>query len=236
MAVLAHEGSEKIMYDVTAIPLGASTVDGYLARPDLLGSVPCVVVLHGEQGPLPYERALCRTLARHGYAAIAPDLFRGGKAGSETSRLTDSRALTDIGEVIEFLESEDTPWADPTNVVLLGYDAGGRLALSYASRNGSVGGVVTISGPLAVGSNGGLAAGDEIGRINGAVLGLYGAEDQGVSLEDIDAAQGLTNHGTWIVYESAGHDFIDSGSEEFDAGAEADALQRILSLLRAIFR
>ena len=235
MAVLAHEGSEKIMYDVTAIPLGASTVDGYLARPDLLGSAPCVVVLHGDRGPLPYERALCRTLARHGYAAIAPDLFRGGRFSPEGLPLSDARALTDIGEVIEFLDSEDTPWADPTSVVLLGYDAGGRLALSYASRNGSVGGVVTISGPLAAVSNRSLAARDEVGRINGAVLGLYGAEDQGVSLEDIDAAQGLTNNGTWIVYESAGHGFIDSGSEEFDAGAEADALQRILSLLRVIF-
>ncbi len=234
MAVLAHEGSEKIMFDVTAIPLGASTVDGYLARPDLLGSVSCVVVLHGDQGPLPYERALCRALARHGYAAIAPDLFRGGRLGSEGSALSEARALTDIGEVIEFLDSEDTPWADPTNVVLLGYGAGGRLALRYASRNGSVGGVVAVSGPLADGSDGSIS--DDVGRINGTVLGLYGAEDQSVSLEDIDAAQRVTNNGTWIVYDSADHGFIDSGSEEFDAGAEADALQRILSLLRTTFQ
>jgi carboxymethylenebutenolidase len=236
MAVMAHEGSEKIMFDVTAIPLGASSVDGYLARPDLLGSVPCVVVLHGQEGLLPYERALCRTLARHGYAAIAPDLFRGGQSRNERSQLTDSRALTDVGEVIEFLDSEDTPWADPTNVVLLGYDVGGRLALTYASRNGGVGGVISISGPLAAGSDGKLTAIEEVGRINGAVLGLYGAADPSVSLKDVDAAQSLTNNGTWIVYESAGHGFIDSGSEEFDAGAEADAVQRILSLLRAILR
>lgn len=236
MGVLAHEGSEKIMYDVTAIPLGASMVDGYLARPDLLGSAPCVVVLHGDRGPLPYERALCRTLARHGYATIAPDLFCGGRFGPEGLPLPGTRALTYIGEVIEFLDSEDTPWADPTNVVLLGYGVGGRLALSYASRNGSLGGVVTISGPLAAGPGGSLTASDEVGQINGEVLGLYGAEDQGVSMEEIDAAQGLTNSGTWIVYESAGHGFIDSGSEEFDAGAEADAVQRILALLRVIFR
>lgn len=233
MAVLAHEGSKTIMFDTIGIPLGAATVDGYLARPDMVGSLPCVVVLHGRDGSAPFERALCRTLARHGFAAVAPDLFRGGPPS--TTVLDDGRAVTDVGEVVEFLDSPSTPWASADNVVVIGYDVGARFALSYAARSTRVGAVVVISGPLSQAEGESFAAADEVSRINCPILGLYGIEDEQISLDEIDRAQADTADGTWVVYEGAGHGFMDDGKDGFDAGANADAVQRILALVGSNF-
>jgi carboxymethylenebutenolidase len=233
MAVLAHEGSKTIMFDTVGIPLGAATVDGYLARPDVVGSIPCVVVLHGREGSAAFERALCRTLARHGFAAIAPDLFRG-ESPSEGA-LDDGRALTDVGEVVEFLDSPSTPWASGDDVVVIGYDTGARLALAYAARSSRPGAVVSISGLLANTSVEGFAASDDVARVNCPILGLYGLDDPEVALAEIDQAQQASGTGTWIVYEGAGHGFMDDASDQFDDGANADATQRILALVGSTF-
>lgn len=229
MAVLAHEGSKTIMFDTIGIPLGAATVDGYLARPDVAGRIPCVVVLHGRDGSAGFERALCQTLARHGFAAIAPDLFRGDSP-SEWA-LDDSRAITDVGEVVEFLDSPSTPWASAEDVVVIGYDTGARFALAYAAKSSRPGAVVSISGPLAKTREQEFAASDEVPRVNCRILGLYGFDDTEVAIGEIDQAQADTGLGTWIVYEGVGRGFMDDGGDQYDAGASGDAIQRILALV-----
>ena len=71
MSVLKGEGDTVILYGETSVSTGASSYHGYLARPDLRGEWPTVVVT----APADTESTvadICRSLARNGIAAVAP--------------------------------------------------------------------------------------------------------------------------------------------------------------------
>lgn len=235
MAVLPHEGAYNILYRGYGLPVGSTFAEGYLARPDRIGRYPIVLVLPDIFGVGSHEKDLCRRLARHGYAALALDLYRGSGPPRDAdlddaieayAALPDRRALTDIDQAVAFVRSQDVDWALPDSVGLLGVDTGGRFALLYAADR-EVGAVVAVQAPL---------AGDEtrlhqvesvLPRLTVPTLGLYGGDDDLVPAEGVDVAQGLNRGGTWILYEGAGHGFLDADSPHYHAGASADALVRI---------
>ncbi len=71
MSVLSGEGSTVILYGSTSIVAGPRIVGGYLARPDLEGEWPTVIVVPPEDDISGSVKDLCRNLARHGFAALA---------------------------------------------------------------------------------------------------------------------------------------------------------------------
>ena len=60
------------------------------------------------------------------------------------------------------------------------------------------------------------------------MLGLIGRDDEVSPLEDVMAAREAAPHSQWVVYEGAGHDFLDDNEEGFDLGAFNDAIDRIV--------
>ena len=74
MTVLTGEGTTEIIYGTTSVPAGAMTHGGYLARPDLDGEWPTVLVFGPEPTPTSAIKGVCRRLARHAIAALAPDM------------------------------------------------------------------------------------------------------------------------------------------------------------------
>jgi len=74
VTVLTGEGTTEIIYGSTSIPAGAETLGGYLARPDLDGDWPTVLVFGPEPMPTSAVKAMCRRIARHAIAALAPEL------------------------------------------------------------------------------------------------------------------------------------------------------------------
>ena len=77
MSVLKGEGTHPILFGSTSIAVGTRIQGGYLARPDLTGEWPTIVVVASEWGVTSSTKDLCRKMARRGFAAIAPDLYRG---------------------------------------------------------------------------------------------------------------------------------------------------------------
>ena len=61
------------------------------------------------------------------------------------------------------------------------------------------------------------------------VLGLYGADDQLVSADSVDEAQRRNVTGTWLLYESAQHAFLDEAGPDYHEPSAADALSRVSS-------
>lgn len=237
MAVLAHEGTHTIIFGTMPIPIGSSLYDAYLARPDTSSPTPVVIVLHGIDGLDSTTKNLCRCFARHGFTTVAPDWFRGTgpKPGADEafraySRMSDTKILSLVDETIEWLASDDLNGPDTTAPVLIGLDLGGRLALLYAARNGSVGAVASVSGPLRGDEDRENRVADVIDVIGAPILGLYGQADDLIAGEDVDAAQAVTPNGQWILYEGVGHGFLDADDDGYDAGAEADALVRLVKL------
>ena len=74
MTVQLGEGTMEIIYGSISIPAGAQTLSGYLSRPDGEGLWPTVLLFGPEPLPLSSVKNICRVFARHGIAALAPDM------------------------------------------------------------------------------------------------------------------------------------------------------------------
>ncbi len=222
MAVMPHEGTHTIIFGTIPVPVGSALYDGYLARPDQGDPAPTVMVLHGTEGITPETKDLCRVLARQGWVVLAPDWFRGTAAA-----LADARAMSVIDEAVEFLASDDLPYADARRPAVVGVGIGARLGLLYADHNRSVSAVIAVEPTLDDVAN------DAVASIGAPVLGFFGADDESVEVDDVDALQAATPNGQWIVYEGVGAGFLDAGGDGYHAGAERDALARTVRVLGA---
>lgn len=241
VAVLPHEGTYNILFHSYAIPVGSGFRSGYLARPDQVGRFPAVVILPGIFGLRSFEKDLARQLARHGFVAISFDPYPSpltsdatlDEAVSAYSALDDRRALTDIDRAIDFAIEGASDFTVGGPVGMVGVDTGGRFGLLYAADRHRLAGLVAIHAPLAGDEQRMLTVRDALERILIPVLGLYGANDEHIPSEGVDVAADLNPSGQWIVYEAAGHGFMDPDSDLFQSGAASDASSRIPKFLSA---
>jgi dienelactone hydrolase len=74
---------------------------------------------------------------------------------------------------------------------------------------------------------------DMLNHVAVPVLGLYGSADQLIAAETVDAAQDRNQNGQWLLYEGAGHNFIDEGSSEYDPASAGDAESRIIQFFQS---
>ena len=234
MAVLSHEGTYPIMYGSWPIPVGSGHRTGYITRPDEEGRFPVVFVIPALEGLTGFEKDLCRRLARAGFATLSMDFYRAAGEPLEVyNMLSDRRALGDIDEIYDFVMSDDVDWNAGQGVGLLGSDVGGRFALIAASTREFVKSVVVVSAPLTGDEGREHHVSDYLEHLRVPVFGLYGAEDDLIEVATVDEAQRRNDHGQWILYEGAGHAFLDIDDEQYSAGAAEDAWARILAFFAA---
>lgn len=234
LAVLSHEGTFPIMYGTWPLPVGASHRSGYIARPDVAGQFPVVLVLPSLDGLGSFEKDLARTLARHGIAAVALDFYREEDNPLDAyAKLSDSRAITDIDEIHDFIASTDVDWNVSNDLGVLGLDVGGRFAIVAAATRPWVKSLVIASTPLTGDDERHHQVSTYLDHLPVPVLGLYGQDDELVDASTVDEAQRRNDHGQWLLYDGAGHNFFDIGAASYDSGAAADATARILAFFAA---
>ncbi|MEX1037237.1 MAG: dienelactone hydrolase family protein [Acidimicrobiia bacterium] len=234
MAVLSHEGTFPILYSTWPLPIGTGHRKGYLARPDRAGKYPVVMVLPTLDGLGGFEKDLCRRLARNGFVGLAVDFYRSaGEPLDAYNELSDRRALTDLDEVHEFIVSNDVEWAKPGGVGVLGVDVGGRFALMAASQREWVRSVAVAYSPLTGDEDRDFHVASALDNLPTPVLALYGAADDLIDPASVDEAQARNDHGQWLLYENAGHGFLDIEDENYDASSADDAWARILAFFKA---
>jgi dienelactone hydrolase len=219
MAVLKGEGRVPIIYGWHASPASPSR-SIYLARPNAVGRHPGVVVLHDGSGLGPSLRALCRRLARYGYVAAAPDLFRGetpGDLGSVDGR----RAAADGVETVDALRGAWAGIAADTPPAVVGLGASAPVALEVARE--ARGPLVLLGGPVT-----GLEP--ALAEVRGPVLGLIAGRPEAAAavVREVHAA---TGRGEWIVYRRAEARFFDDDADDFDPASYEDALERAIAFL-----
>jgi carboxymethylenebutenolidase len=229
VAVLPHEGTYSIMYGPFGVPVGAGYRPGYLARPDKAGRFPVVLVIPDIDGLSSFEKDLCRSFARQGIAALTIDLYREhhGDPVDDYQALSDRSAITDLDEVHEFLASDDVEWAHPDALGLLGLDVGGRFALALGAGRSWVRSIAVCYTPLTGDENREVQVADLLDHLPVAVLGIYGAEDELIDTATVDEAQRRNESGQWLLYEGAGHGFLNIEGDTWDADAAADAAVRL---------
>ncbi len=221
------------MYSAFGVPIGAGYREGYLARPDKAGRFPVVVLIPGLDGVTPGDRALCRTLARTGIATLAVERPRPtGDALADYASYSDRRALADLDDVHRFLASEPVTWAQTAGFGLLGLDVGGRFAVEAAARRPGVGSVVVAYTPITGDEDRDTHVGDLLEHLPVPLLGLYGAEDELIDVGIVDEAQTRNESGQWLLYEEAGHGFLDDSGDGYHAAAAGDATARIIDFFK----
>ncbi|HQR80534.1 MAG TPA: dienelactone hydrolase family protein [Actinomycetota bacterium] len=118
-------------------PAEHRTPDGLIVLPRDAGPTATVAVLHPWWGLTEFIADRCRELARAGYLAVAPDLYRGEVASTpeEAQRLRKKRYPGSTWRrIVATVQSARTEHSPDTPVGLIGYSMGGHWALWLASQ------------------------------------------------------------------------------------------------------
>jgi len=227
------------------IPAADRKIPGYLARPAAAGRHPIVLVNSEIFGVHEWVKDVCRRLAKAGYVALAPDLFV--RAG-DPSKLTDMGAvmkivqatpeqqvLGDTGASLKFLRAQ--PYADMRRLGVTGFCWGGGATWRDCEAFGDFKAGVAWYGPLKPGPYPRTAPLEAAKDLKCPVLGLYGGQDRGIPIADIEAmraaAKAAGKSVEIVVYPEAQHGFLADYRPSYDAKASQDAWRRMLAFFAA---
>ncbi len=248
MSVLKGEGKVPILFGSSSIAVGTLTHRGYLARPDLTGEWRTIVIAPSEWGVTSAVKDICRRLARHGFAVVAVDLYRGAppsrdaetEDAAESARgVPASRAANDLDAVVEFITNPAGFWSNAeAGFGVLSFGEGGRFAVPFAARHaGSA--LALVSTRLRAPEPERDLDGNElpvpdypltsIGSVVGPIFGASGRDDETVPLDDVMDLRRLAPHAEWAVYDGVGEHFTDDYTEGYDDEASRDVLDRLVS-------
>jgi carboxymethylenebutenolidase len=225
---LGRHGSE------LEIPVEDGALPAYLALP-AAGHGPGVLVLHEAFGLVDHVRDVCERLARAGFVALAPDLFRGRSAENAqqaaelAAGLEAQRVMRDLTGATQALINEHA--VDGARIGAVGFCMGGHLALLAATGSPRVAAVVNFYGVAP-----GLPL--DLSKLEAAVLAVFAENDEFISSEAVKALRAgfdaAGKQATILVQPGVGHAFMnDSRPDCHDAAAAAEGWDRMLALLRA---
>ena len=209
MSVLRGEGKVPILFGSTTIVTGSRTRQGYLARPDLTGEWPTVVVAADVGAVSSSVKDLCRKLARHGFAAIAP-------------RLPEEGARATLGAVVEFVRNPAGFWSSAEGGFgVLGIGDGATAAAELAAVH-DTDALALVVAPIE------SHIADSLRRYRGPLLGIAAATDEGDDRERLGTARAAAPQGEWAIYEAKGR-FFDIGADDYDDSAAGDVIERLVA-------
>ncbi len=243
-STVLHTPDDAILAGETSIPTQGENMPAYHARPkDVAGSLPIVIVVQEIFGVHEHIRDICRRLALEGYLAIAPELyFRQGDPNDYAdiptlfselvSKVPDAQVLADLDHVANWAARNG---GDAHQLMMTGFCWGGRITWLYAAHNPQLKAAVAWYGKL-VGEktlNSPHHPVDTAINLNAPVLGLYGGQDTGISLESVEtmrqALRAANANAEIIVYPEAGHAFNADYRPSYHADSAKDGWQRMLA-------
>ena len=212
---------------------GGDTVTAELYTPEGRGPFPALIVIHEWWGLNDWVKEQASKLAGQGYIALAIDLYRGKVAGTpdqahELMRgVPEDRATEDLHAAFTFLASQ--PEVKKDRIGAIGWCMGGGYSLDVALQEPTLAADVINYGHLAV-------TPQALGKIQAPILGLFGAQDQGIPPADVEKfEQSLKQLGKKVeihIYPDAGHAFENPNNKAgYRAEDAADAWQRTVAFL-----
>jgi carboxymethylenebutenolidase len=239
----AKQADPKIPTVATAASLGkniqiAKDLPGYYATPTGTGKFPAVIVLMEAFGLNKWCKSICDRLAQSGFAAIAPDFYRGTTyaytdmtgAVAKLKSLNDNAVMSDVGKSIDFLTGRSEINANGIGVI--GFCMGGRYAfLTNASYPTKIKAAISFYG-------GGIDAApgnplgqksllDRVAAMQAPIMLMYGSEDQLIASEEhgrVAAALSKAKKRYILnLFPKAGHGFMSDRRENYAPEAAAEA-------------
>jgi carboxymethylenebutenolidase len=207
---------------------GDENVSGMLYQPTGKGPFPAIVVIHEWGGLNDWVKEQASKLADQGYVTLAIDLYRGKVAttADEAHELMrgvpNDRSTKDLLAAASYLRSQKN--VNPKKVGSIGWCMGGGYSLDLAINAPQLAAAVINYGHLA-------SETDTLKKINAPVLGLFGGQDRGIPVEDVqkfaDQLKALGKSVDIKIYPDAGHAFENPNHKQgYRAADAADAWDR----------
>ena len=181
---------------------------GYLALPKGQGTHAGVIVVHEWWGLSDWVKQQTDSLAKKGYVAFAPDLYRGTVAHDEEtahqllSGLVEEDAIRILRASAEFLRSRDDVRGHAIGTI--GWCMGGKYAIRLAAVDPGIRACVMYYGAP-------ITDPAAIRGLQAAVLGNFGGQDKGPSPDQVKAFEAaLKQAGKRVdfkIYPRASHAF-----------------------------
>jgi carboxymethylenebutenolidase len=254
MALASGASAQAITTDMSgieaadiSIPVANGQLRGYRAMPLTNGPFPVVLVAAEIFGLNDYVKDVCRRLAKQGYYAIVPDLYSRKvdlttiKNMAEIMPIVNSKAdaelIADYDATVEFARASFK--GDVSRVAITGFCRGGRTTLIYSSANQNLKAACAWYGPVGGQANEYTprSAMDRVADIKVPLLGLYGAKDAGIPVDQVQKffaalkAQGTPSE--LIVYPDAGHGFhADFRADNYRKADAEDGWKKMLDWFR----
>src|SRR5580700_9094835 len=217
---------------------GDETVQAVLYTPAGKGPFPAVIVIHEWWGLNDWVKDQAAKLAGEGYVALAVDLYRGKVATTRDqahelmSGAPGDRVKRDLHAAFEFLQSQ--PNVKKNRMGAIGWCMGGGYSLDVALQEPTLAADVINYGHLATDT-------DALKKINAPILGLFGAQDRGITPDDVHKFEvSMKQLGKKIdvkIYDDAGHAFENPNNKDGYRAADADdAWDRTIDFLTATLK
>ena len=208
------------MGDMVEFKSNGDPARGYLATPQS-GSGPGVIVVQEWWGLNPQIKGVADRLAKEGFVALAPDLYRGelaqhdemDKAGQLMSSLPMDRAARDMGGAVDYLAGHGATTG--SGIGAIGFCMGGGLVLALACLR------------------------PDWSKLEASVDGHYGEKDDFFPAEKAktleEGLRGLGKEVTVHVYPGTGHAFAneDNPLGTHDEKAANEAFTRAITFLHS---
>ena len=201
---------------------GKTKVRLYFAYPQNLSKdnpVPALVVLQEWWGINDDMQQRTREFAKHGYYAVAPDLFGGQvtdnplQAAKLKEQMKNPVAMVDMRTGLDLLSEEiGNGVVDAKRVGAIGWCMGGEQCLLLSLADPRIKATAIFYGPL-------VPDADRLKSLQGPVLGIFGNDDKAPSPTDVEKfRQGLSAAGktdvTIYQYDGVGHAFASPSADK----------------------
>lgn len=204
---------------------------GYMAAANVDEELPLVVMIHEWWGLNENIEYMADLLANEGYRVFAIDLYDGEVAeeSSQAGELAGSvrsnpeEAVTKMQSAIDWVESE----YGYTRVASMGWCFGGQQSLNLSLAS-DLDATVIYYGNL-------VTSTEELETISGPVLGVFGAEDGGIPVEEVRAFESsldeLGVENDINIYDGVGHAFANPSGSNYAAEETLDAWEKTTEFL-----
>lgn len=202
-------------------------VKGYLAKPNVDGDFPAVVMIHEWWGLNENIKEMAKKLASHGYVVLAVDLYEGnvGTTAEEArglmSSFEQSRWTQNMNNAVSFLEENYSP----LSIGSIGWCFGGGQSLNLALNNENMDATVMYYGQP-------VTEPQKLAKIDWPILGIFAELDSGIPPEAVkkfETALIDANIENQIhVYPGVNHAFANPSGDRYAPEASKDAWSKTI--------
>jgi carboxymethylenebutenolidase len=244
LAQAIHTDTTGIRVGDAEVKIGDYNMPVYEARPDATAAAPIILVISEIWGVHEWIRDVTRRLAKEGFYAVAPELFKREGGVAHLPNVQDilkivlavprKQVLGDIAAAAEWAKRRPGVRADRVGVT--GWCWGGSTVYQVAGTNPDIKAAVAWYGPPArpYPDSPNPVTGFDIAKdIKAPFLGLYGETDANPPPADARRfGEMLKQHNPnveIVIYPEAGHGFFADYRPSYKADAATDAWKRCLA-------